>query len=84
MNNGGWLPLPDVTVTVFAVVSVTATGATLAITYVCGLTTSTAEGAAQPLSVSLTVTDNLGASATVTSGTGTQPALQVRLFTCGS
>jgi len=29
------------------------------------------------------VTDSAGATATATSGTGSQPALQVRLFNCG-
>ena len=57
---------------------------TLAITDICGLNGSTADGAVQPLSVSLTVTDNLGATATATSGSGSQPAVQLRLFTCGS
>jgi hypothetical protein len=57
---------------------------TLAITDVCGLNQSTAEGAAQPISVSLTVTDNLGATSTATAGVGSQPALQLRLFLCGS
>ncbi len=49
----------------------------------CGGITSTDDGAANPLSVTLTVTDNTGATATATSGAGTQPALVVRLFTCG-
>lgn len=57
---------------------------TLAITDICGLNQSTPEGAVQPISVSLTVTDNLGATATATSGAGSQPAMQLRLFTCGS
>lgn len=57
---------------------------TLSFTDVCGLPTSTSDGVAQPLSVTLTVTDNLGATATATAGTGSQPALQIRLFTCGS
>jgi hypothetical protein len=66
--------------------TLTQTGAnpTLAITDICGLNQSTPEGALQPISVSLTVTDNLGATATATSGVGSQPALQLRLFTCGS
>jgi hypothetical protein len=57
---------------------------TLSITDICGLSGSTADGAAQPLSVSLTVTDNLGATSTATSGSGSQPPLQLRLYTCGS
>jgi hypothetical protein len=58
--------------------------ATLAITDICGLNGSTAVGAVQPLSVTLTVTDNLGATATATSNFGPQPPLNLRLFTCGS
>jgi hypothetical protein len=50
----------------------------------CGQTTSTSDGVSQPLSVILTVTDSSGATATVTSGTGNQPPLFIRLFTCGS
>jgi len=57
---------------------------TLSIADVCGGPTSTVDGAAQPLNVTLTVTSSLGTTAAATSGTGTQPALQVRLFTCGS
>ena len=57
---------------------------TLPITDTCGGATSTADGVAQPLSVTLTVTDNLGSTASATSGVGAQPALQVRLYTCGS
>jgi len=57
---------------------------TLSITDACGGPTSTAEGAAQPLDVTLTITDNLGATAAATAGSGSQPALQVRLYTCGS
>jgi hypothetical protein len=34
--------------------------------------------------VILTITDSNGNTATVTSGTGSQPPLFVRLFTCGS
>jgi len=37
---------------------------------------------AQPLSISLTVTDNQGNTATAVSGTGSQPPLFIRLFTC--
>ncbi len=48
----------------------------------CGGDGSTADGVAQPLAVTLTVTDNLGAKATATAGSGSQPALQIRLFTC--
>lgn len=64
--------------------SITGSNSTLAITDTCGGIASTADGAAQPLSVTLTVTDNLGSTATATSSVGSQPALQVRLYTCGS
>jgi hypothetical protein len=50
----------------------------------CGQTGSTADGAAVPLAVTLTVTDSAGNTATATAGSGSQPALTVRLFTCGS
>jgi hypothetical protein len=53
-------------------------------TDMCGQMSSTADGVAQPLSVTLTVTDSAGNTATATSGTGNQPPLFVRLFTCGS
>jgi hypothetical protein len=66
--------------------TLTQTGAspTLAITDICGLSGSGADGPGRALQVSLTVTDSLGATATATSGSGSQPALQVRLFSCGS
>jgi predicted phage tail protein len=48
----------------------------------CGGPGSTDTGAAQALSVTLTVTDNLGNKSTVVSGTGSQPPLQLRLFKC--
>jgi hypothetical protein len=57
---------------------------TVSFTDTCGQTTSTSDGVAQPLSVMLTVTDSNGNTATVTSGTGSQPPLFVRLFACGS
>jgi hypothetical protein len=65
--------------------TITQTGSNpqLNITDVCGQPTSTNEGAPQPLDVTLTVTDSAGNTATATSGTGGQPALRVRLFTCG-
>jgi hypothetical protein len=50
----------------------------------CGQASSTDDGVAQPLGVTLTVTDSGGNTATATSGTGSQPALSVRLFTCGN
>jgi hypothetical protein len=67
--------------------TITGTNSTLAITDVCGTlpnTIATTDGASQPLSVTLTVTDNLGATATATSGTGSQAALVMRFFVCGS
>jgi hypothetical protein len=60
------------------------TASSLSFTDVCGKLTSTDDGVAQPLQVTLTVTDNLGATATATSGTGSQPELRIRLYTCGS
>ena len=67
--------------------TITGTSPTLAITDTCGTlpnTIATADGVAQPLSVTLTVTDNLGATATATSGSGSQAALVMRFFLCGS
>ena len=57
-------------------------GQTVSFSDTCGGPGSTDDGVAQPLSVTLTVTDNLGAKATATSGSGSQPALQIRLFKC--
>ena len=57
---------------------------TFSFTETCGQATSTSDGFSQPLSVILTVTDSNGDVATVTSGTGNQPPLFLRLFTCGS
>ena len=54
---------------------------TFSITDACGGAGATAEGEYVELFVTLTVTDNLGNSATVTSGQGL-PRLFVRLFTC--
>jgi hypothetical protein len=51
-------------------------------TDVCGLLSSAPEGAAQPLSVALTITDTAGDTATAISGTFGQPALQLRLYSC--
>jgi hypothetical protein len=62
----------------------TTSSPTLSFTDVCGLSGSTDDGAARSLDVTLTVTDNLGATATARSGAGSQPALSVRLFKCGS
>jgi hypothetical protein len=57
---------------------------TLSITDICGGSTSTSDGVAQPLFVTLTVTDDQGNSATASAGSGSQPPLTIRLFTCGS
>jgi hypothetical protein len=57
---------------------------TLSFSDTCGQTGSTDAGASQPLQVILTITDSNGNTATVTSGTGSQPPLVIRLFTCGS
>ena len=54
---------------------------TFSITDACGGAGATAEGEYVELFVTLTVTDNLGNSATVMSGQGL-PRLFVRLFTC--
>jgi hypothetical protein len=59
------------------------TGSSIDITDTCGQTQSTDDGAANPLSVSLTITDAKGNSATATAGSGNQPAMQVRLYNCG-
>jgi len=53
------------------------------ITDTCGQTGSTDDGVAQPLSVLLKVTDSQGNTSTAVAGTGDQPALSVRLYTCG-
>jgi all-beta uncharacterized protein len=64
-----------------------ATGAASSVTFsdTCGLAGggATDSGAMQPLSVTLTVTDSLGNTATAQSGSGSQPPLFVQLFNCG-
>jgi all-beta uncharacterized protein len=65
------------------VVAATTTTPRFTFTDKCGQTSSTDDGVIQPLSVQLTVTDSGGNSSTVASGNGSQPALTVRLFTCG-
>jgi hypothetical protein len=63
--------------------TITGTNPTLSFTDTCGQLTSTDDGVAQSLQVTLTVTDNNGVTSTATSGSGSQPALFVRLYTCG-
>jgi hypothetical protein len=65
--------------------SLTATSTSPRFTFsdLCGQTGSTDDGAIQSLSVQLTVTDSAGSTVTVQSGAGSQPALTLRLFTCG-
>jgi hypothetical protein len=63
--------------------TVTGTDVSLSFTDTCGKPTATDDGVSQPLKVTLTVTDSAGNTATATAGTGSQPALFVRLFNCG-
>jgi hypothetical protein len=62
----------------------TGSSPTFSFTDTCGQLGSTDDGVSQPLQVSLTVTDSNGGVSTATSGTGNQPQLAIRLFTCGS
>jgi all-beta uncharacterized protein len=55
---------------------------TFSFTWTCGGPASTTDGAAQPLAVTLTVTDSLGSTATAAAGSGNQPPLFMRLFKC--
>ena len=48
----------------------------------CGGPVATVGGFETPLNVTLTVTDSNGNTTTATSGTGAQPALIIKLFTC--
>jgi hypothetical protein len=58
-------------------------GSTFNFTWSCGgPNSSDPPGTAQPLSVTLTVTDDQGNTASVSSGSGSQPALTVTLFKC--
>jgi hypothetical protein len=57
-------------------------GSTFSFTEACGGEGSTDDGASTPLSVTLTVTDDQGNTATAVSGSGSQPALVLRLFKC--
>ena len=62
----------------------TQTGASnqFTITDACGGTGSTATGDAGDLSVTVTITDSVGNSQTITSGEGAQAALRIVRFTC--
>jgi hypothetical protein len=73
----------NVQYTYLTVKTLLGTNPTLSFTDTCGQFTSTDDGVAQPLTVTLTVVDSNGVTATATSGVGAQPALFVRLFTCG-
>jgi hypothetical protein len=69
--------------TYVVVKTIAGTDSTLTFTDTCGQLTSTDDGVAQPLEVTLTVTDNNGVTTTARSGSGSQPPLFVRLYTCG-
>jgi hypothetical protein len=60
----------------------TGVASTFSITDTCGGGGAAADGPYADLVVTLTITDNLGNTATVTSGQGNQPRLFVRLFSC--
>ena len=53
---------------------------TFSFTETCGA--APAEGSPIPMRVTLKATDAVGNSATIFSGQGTQPQLQLRIFTC--
>jgi len=63
--------------------TITGTGQSIDIVDTCGQPQATDDGVAQPLSVSLTITDAKGNTATATAGSGNQPAMSVRLYNCG-
>lgn len=60
----------------------TSTANTFTVTDACGGGGASADGPPTELVVSLTVTDSLGNTQTITSGQGQQPPLVLRLFTC--
>lgn len=62
----------------------TGTDSTMTFAESCGQVPSSATGEPVPLFVTLTVTDSLGQAVTVRSGSGSQPALRLLMFTCGS
>jgi hypothetical protein len=66
-----------------SVKTLTGTGSSIDIVDTCGGPAATDDGAPNPLSVSLTITDAKGNTATATAGSGSQPAMQVRLYNCG-
>ncbi len=73
-----------VTYTYGDVKTITGTMPIFSFTELCGGVGATGDGAATPLNVTLTVTDNLGNSATAVSGSGSQPALALRIYNCGA
>jgi hypothetical protein len=73
----------NISYTYDTVKTITGTNPTIDIVDTCGQPQATDDGAANPLSVSLTITDAKGNTATATSGSGNQPAMQVRLYNCG-
>ena len=64
-------------------ITATSTFPSTAFADTCGQASSTDDGVGQPLSVSLSITDSAGNTASASSGSGSQPALIVRLYTCG-
>jgi hypothetical protein len=63
-------------------IDTTSSSPTLTFSDTCGKAGASDDGAFQPLFIQLTVTDNLGNTATANSGQGSQPALQLQLFNC--
>jgi hypothetical protein len=63
--------------------TITGTNSSIDIVDTCGQPQATDDGVANPLSVSLMITDAKGNTATATAGSGTQPAMNVRLYNCG-
>ncbi len=60
----------------------TGTSPSFTFTQTCGGSSSTATGTEVSMSVTLTVTDPNNGTETVTSGSGNQPPLTIKLFTC--
>lgn len=63
--------------------TLTGTNPTIALSEGCGFPPSSQTGELVDLNVTLTVTDSSGTSVTVRSGSGSQPTLKLRVFTCG-